>query len=183
MDFQKLVIRFAVAIGALAFFAPAGKADVTYTYTGNPFNQFGGSATCPPECNFSGFFTVAASLGANVSGVGFIPLDFSFTDGSTTITKADATSFSFGGFSTDASGIITGWNMGFNGMLFSGTNPPGCLGCRVVDGSFTLTQFAEVNDNPGVWTLTTTATPEPSSFLLLTSGLIAVGCLLKKCSA
>src|SRR5260370_17121467 len=98
MDFQKLATRFAVVIGALALLAAAGKADTTYTYTGNPFNQFGGSATCPPECNFSGFFTVTAPL-VNFSG-GLVPLTFSFTDGSTAITPADPTLFSFSTFST-----------------------------------------------------------------------------------
>jgi hypothetical protein len=81
--------------------------------------------------------------------------------------------------------MITGWNWGAgntqNIMMFSGTNPPGCTGCRVVDGTVDQPFWgAEVDNSPGTWSAAT-ATPEPTSFFLLGSGLLAlVGNTFKK---
>ena len=102
----------AVLIGALTLFAVTSRADTTYMYAGNPFNQFGGSAVCPPQCSFSGFFTVAAPL-PDSSTVGFAPLTFSFTDGLSTITQTNALAFE-GEVITDSSGEIVSWNLAFD---------------------------------------------------------------------
>src|ERR1700683_3515360 len=96
----------------LALFVPSSKAgSTTYNYTGNPFNQFGGLAACPPQCNITISFTVATAFGPDANEVGALPLSFVVKDGFETITKGNATSFSFGFFSTNAAGVIIGWNI------------------------------------------------------------------------
>src|SRR6266852_9607446 len=95
MDFQKLATRFTLVIGSLALFATVSEANTVYTYTGNPFNQFF-SATCPPECDISGSFTVSAPLAPNLTSLFiFTPNSFSFTDGIVTVTQTNATTSAF----------------------------------------------------------------------------------------
>jgi hypothetical protein len=167
---------------ALVLFTPSSKADTTtYTYTGNAVNQFGGGAACPPECNLTISFTLATALGPDANEVGVIPMSFDLKDGVSTITEISATSFSFGFFTTNSSGDIIGWNIDAITpivSMFSGTAPPGCAGCTVVDLSGTATSFAKLADDPGTWTV---STPEPSSFFMLGIGVIALfGFGLKK---
>jgi RHS repeat-associated protein len=128
---------------------------VTYSYKGNPYNVFFGSAACPPECGVSGSFTVAAPL---QTGTEFLvtPLFFSFTDGVATLTTTSASNpFAV---VTDSSGAITGWNIflttpGY--FIATGTNPPGCVGCGVLDGSGDngVSQGAQISNDPGTWTV------------------------------
>jgi hypothetical protein len=134
---------------------PASAQTTTYSYTGNAYNQFGGTFTCPPVCGIRGSFTVAAPL-PPTSNFSFTPISFSFTDGLTTFTPANTTNPAFD-VVTDSSGNIVSWNMQWlspNDAMFSGTNPPGCVGCRVVDGSFNPNAFAERDNAPGIWTST-----------------------------
>jgi len=170
------------------YMAAPVKADTTYTYTGKDFNQFGAfgggpGATCPPQCNLTVSFTLATALGPDANEVFFNnPLSFVINDGLETITEANATPFGFDHVSTNSSGNITGWNMGWataTDSVFSSTDPPGCTGCRVVDGSFTATTFAEINDNPGTWSFATTV-PEPSSLMMLGVGLLSLAGLTLK---
>jgi hypothetical protein len=67
----------AFAISGLTCALRASADEITYTYTGNQFNNFGGGATCPLECNISGSFTISAPLGSNFDGY-FVPNSFSF---------------------------------------------------------------------------------------------------------
>jgi hypothetical protein len=181
MDLKRLATRFGVVLGALALLAVVGKADTVYTYTGNPFNQFFG-ATCPPECNISGSFTVSTPLAPNLTSLFiFTPNSFSFTDGIVTITQANATASAFEVI-TDSLGNITGWNNEYfsgNFLMFSSTNPPGCVGCSITDQSGVQpnVRFAAINNSAGTWSFVTTPVPEPSSVLLLGTGLLALLCL------
>jgi hypothetical protein len=179
---KRLVQVFGL-IFAIALVAPATRADSTYTYTGNTYNIFFGSAACPPECGVSGSFTVSTSLLAGTE-YSFTPLSFSITDGVETITQANATTSAFT-VVTDSSGAIIGWNMewlttGYS--IFSGTNPPGCVGCSVIDssGDNSVSQGAQVKNDPGTWTSTTTGVPEPSSLSLLCLGILALVALSSK---
>jgi YVTN family beta-propeller protein len=149
-------------IGGSAHRNPLGAVSThtTYTYVGNAYNQFGGAFACPPVCRIKGSFTVAAPLAANANYY-FTPLYFSFTDGLTTFTPSNVTGSAFG-VVTDSSSQIIGWNMDWlapGDDMFSGTNPPGCVGCRVVDGSFGPSAFGEINNSPGTWTSSTSTGP------------------------
>jgi hypothetical protein len=168
----------AFAISALACSLSASAAEITYSYTGNAFNNFGGDATCPLECNISGSFIISAPLGPDFDGY-FVPDSFSFTDGVVTITQSNATSFAFG-FITNSLGEITLWNVNaidpLTSMFIStGISATICpVDCPVVDGSFAPSNYAEVLDDPGTWSSKITATPEPSSLLLLSSGILGL---------
>jgi hypothetical protein len=104
-------IPFGCVMAALALSALPAEADITYTYTGNQFNNFNDSASCPPECNISGSFTLSNPLGSNFTGY-FTPNSFSFTDGINVITQTSATSFAFG-MLTNSYGAIAQWNTEF----------------------------------------------------------------------
>jgi hypothetical protein len=174
---------------ALALFAPSSKADTTYSYVGNPFNQFAPTESCPPHCRITGSFTASTPLLPS-SSYFISPLSFSFTDGSVTFTQDNVTSSAFG-FITDAQGLITGWNLNWfnanNVAMFSGTGTSVIcpVGCSNTDVILTLGSFVagEQND-PGTWTMTTTGVPEPSSLSLLCFGMLGLVALsLKKAIA
>jgi hypothetical protein len=66
--------------------------------------------------------------------------------------------------------------------MFSGTNPPGCVGCIVTDTTFNqdLTIQAAADNDPGTWVTTTSEVPEPSSIALLSTGAIGAFCSLRR---
>ena len=74
-------------VATCVLFTLQGRADTTYTYAGNTFNQFGGGSSCPSRCSISGSFTVGSPLAPNFSGF-FVPTAFSFTDGAVTMTAS-----------------------------------------------------------------------------------------------
>jgi hypothetical protein len=175
-QFTPLLRLFAAAlvfsIPAIGFMPTAMADSVTYSYVGNAYNQSGGTFACPPVCGITGSFTVAAPLTPDANYY-FTPLSFSFKDGLTDFTPSDVSAF---GVVTNSLSQIIGWNMEWltpGDSMFSGTNPPGCGGCRVVDGSFGPLGFAEINDTPGKWT-GPTPVPEPSSIVMLCLGLLGL---------
>src|SRR5271156_2093081 len=106
---RTMIFGFVVAL-AFGFIPHSVSAQkTTYRYTGNNYNQFGGTFACPPVCGITGSFTVAAPLAANANYY-FTPLSFSFTDGLTTFTPANVTGSAFG-VVTNSFGQIIGWNM------------------------------------------------------------------------
>ena len=66
------------------FFVPAF-ADTAYVYTGGAYDTFSSAGFQPT--GLSGEFTVATSLGANLSLASIAPTAFSFTDGFFTLTN------------------------------------------------------------------------------------------------
>jgi hypothetical protein len=183
---------------------PAARADsATYTYTGNAFancyNAYAG--TCANE---TVSITLAAPLGDNLNAANIAAsiTAFSFSDGSGL--KVDPSNFLFGWFyvSTDSSGNISQWSgqAGFctdpscsasdfvttDSGLVQGTPVSVSIDFATVNyptgnPCITLTSFdatacslldtAYVGNNPGTWTV---STPEPSTMLMLGSGLIGL---------
>jgi len=169
-------------------------ADNIYTYTGNAFTYFGGSDQCPSFCSVTGSFTVAAPLTADMPLTAITPESFSFTDGSNIITQANVgVGNSFIEVGTDASGAIVSWNV----ILTEGW-PPNIVtqnyldadpsspayGSMIQDDETVQDEFIDgyaFNQNPGTWTETDpTSTPEPSSLLMLSGGLVGLGFIKRK---
>lgn len=179
---------FGIVLAAVILFVPSVcmASPVTYTYTGNPYADFGGIA-CPPHCSLSGSFTVSASIGDNFDG-SITPTSFSFTDGSLTISNSNLAS-GFFLIITNSVGQITGWgidvvtnnNDGTQNFLITGTANLLALTTdqTILDSisGVSLGPFAENFNDPGTWTSSSVSgtTPEPSSLLLLGTGLLGLG--------
>jgi hypothetical protein len=168
----------------MAFCALSVKADTTYTYTGAPYAE--GAFACPPECNFTGSFTLATPLPANASVA--ISM-FAFNSGPLIFTSLTNGPF---GVSTNSAGVIDSWGIdmvdvldaggdiaeifsgpGEDQRVFGAPNPPNGLKFFAAADSFAS----------GVWTVSTTGTnvPEPASGMLLIAGLVGLaGLALKK---
>jgi hypothetical protein len=169
---------------ALLLFAGISQADTTYDYIGNQFTSCI-SATGP--CNVTGEVTLSSPLVAN-SLQQPIPVGFSFTSIGLTITQGNSLS-SFFQFQTDGSDNIVGWRAVVGSSIgniaaFNVSNIVGGGGdnAGMPGGSDGIAAFGST-PTPGVWTMVNsnpTATPEPSSILLLASGLALVALLSKK---
>jgi YVTN family beta-propeller protein len=94
-------------------------ASTTYNITGNPFTTFTGAASCSPDCNVTGSFTLAQPLAPNLSNATITPTSFSFSVGTSNLTQANTTSASFSSVSTDASGSITAWSISLSSSNFT----------------------------------------------------------------
>lgn|GEM_PF-1939308 len=195
-------VRLIIFLSALLAVPSAALADTTYTYTGNPFTSFGTGTNNPYTASdsVSGSFTLATPLGANYNGnLTIDPTGFSFSDGINTITIQNVNAGLFGHdtlrvFSTDANGVVTGWDIELAGQpALDGTEPyiatwgyitppagvfltPADLG-RQAD-SLLIAGFN--NNDSGTWIMSSNSThvgsasvtPEPSSVLLLGTGLL-----------
>src|ERR1700730_15835807 len=174
--FPYLSILF-IIMGLFAGNAPSVFADTTYTYTGNAFDVFTGSATCPAICSVSGSFSVSSPImtSSDSSTAPLLPTIFSFTDGNTILTPGNASSVTFD-VSTDKFGNIKEWSINLQGISgveilteFTGS------AFEATDLSFSSSGEGFLQGNRGTWV---TTTPEPSTFLLLGLGLLAVLALI-----
>lgn len=153
--------------------------DVIYTYTGNQFNDLRNGATCPPTCNVTGYFDLAAPLADNMPLTVITPLSFSITSGTATLTDGEPTDTSLA-VGTDASGAINTWVWQVVGPAVSptarilteyvssvaaddvriGTDPPPFVG----------PVLGLIQNDHGKWT----EVPEPEGLPILGIGLLGI---------
>jgi hypothetical protein len=178
-------VRLALPYFLVAWFltgplARSARADVIYTYTGNPFDIFADCLSCPPECNVAGSFTLAQPLAANLSLATITPVSFSLTSAGVTLTDG-IPPYTELLITTNTLGQIVHWVWDVVGPANGptaeiitenavvtvddvrlGTGPPPFVG-DVVGVVF----------DPGTWSAATTV-PEPGRFLLLGTGLLGI---------
>jgi hypothetical protein len=161
-------------------------ADTVYTYTGNNFDNFDYANTSYSTSDFISLsFDVEAPLAANLSTVMLTPTSYTVSDGVETLNQMTVSESIFI-FSTDASGNINDWNLVFEILdedraILTYWHP------GLIDGGdASLNGFGDgawnVN-SPGTWTSSTTppsTVPEPSTLLLLGSGLLATRGMIRR---
>ena len=163
----------------------AASADTVYTYTGNNFNVVHGSDFTTSD-RVSGYFVLPTPVPAN-SGFSDPPANtpiYNFTNGVETLTNQTAQDATFQ-FSTDAQGNISQWFIlidSTHGSLAT-SNYGADISLDEDNGTYDPTgggtsanlQYGQIDADPGTWTTSTSApTPEPSSLLLLSTGLLGV---------
>ena len=175
----------------------AWAAPVTYTYTGPAFTTFTGIAACGVQCNLSGSFTVSSALTGGLTNVTITPTSFSFTDGLNTLTNLNTMDAGdqalFLLFSTNGAGQITQWEITLQDISvaqfetlssISGGipedktwigNPGTTTGTALVDGIAGGPSGSWVPSTPST---PPSLTPEPTSLLLLSTGLLGLGMML-----
>jgi len=155
-----------------AFSLPA-LADTMYDYTGNDFTIYPSPYTA--NDSVSGYFTTAAPLGDDLSNQLVNFTSYSFNDGEQTLTNLNSTDYSvLFTVSTDLNGNIIGWNI----FLGSDANANSFINTTttfdqdqvgLVQGASNV--YAQNDDDPGKWAM---VTPEPSSLLLLSTGILGL---------
>jgi hypothetical protein len=176
---KKLLWSVALTVFAGLLCAPAVANSVTYTYTGNPYNQFY-DMSCPPDCGISGSLTLSSPIGANYYGA-VTPISFSFTDGTLTMSSA-LSNFEGADFAlvTNAKGDIIGWAIDLwqpdrvDLSTYANFEGPGGEDMTQYVGA-----FASISGDPGSWS-SSLITPEPSSFFLLGTGLLGLVPLIRR---
>jgi hypothetical protein len=172
------------------------QASATYTFTGEDFNSFDGNSNGLTTSDFvTGSLTFASPLGAdfNSNSESFPTLlSWSLSDGVNSLSSANGNSLDiFQDFATDSNGQIDEWF--FAAEESSGDGDPlilvsnesvimndGISGISVEDVSSDIAVGSAWYDGaaPGNWTQS--AAPEPSTVLLLASGIAALVALRAK---
>jgi hypothetical protein len=146
----------------------------TYTYTGNDFTS--ASAPYTTGDSVQGSFTIA-TLGDNLAFGQITPLSFSFSDGVTTYDQTGATVVDFY-VETGATGALVNWLIDLTDLGSDRSIEVGRYSEDYGDGEW-VGGFATVvaaNGEPGVWG----TVPEPSTFVLIPTGLLALALLARK---
>jgi hypothetical protein len=199
-----------LGVGMLAAPIMANAQTETLDYTGSPFtslsidgNLSNGLANAIPRN--AGELVLASPLGDNLNNVAVIPISWSFDSntqfGSIYLNSSnpaagdpgDSMSFLF---STDANGVLTGWNIAVVGGIFEGTNAPSFAAITIGNAGDTYSSgfsnpscnappgvpvdcytVTESNAAAGFWKATVTQAPEmdpasaASGLTLLLGGL------------
>ncbi len=199
---MNLRMKFVFSIGLLGLLGlmlPGSlRADTVYTYTGNAYTACDGipysnpaillptPGTCGPYALSVTFDVMAGTPLDNLTGTNIdaAVTTFTFTDGSgMNITQLNWSAYNFFR-ATDSLGDITAWEivgqapvtdgiviaMDTLGGSFLPADTPNDESILVGDGRPTL-DYGE-SFTPGTWTVT--SVPEPSSLLLLGTGLLAL---------
>ena len=164
--------------------------SVIYTYTGNHFNYYSGWATSAVPVSVNVSFQLAEPLESKLTNAHLSPDRFVFVDGVTRITQADAFDVEFI-VSTDQIGRLSAWSVKASKELafneWTGTTNARmssiAFGTYQLDftyrdecprfyGLCTVTDLADVYDQPGLWTMT--VVPVPTTVWLFGSGLIGL---------
>ena len=166
--------------------SPTAMASVTYTYTGNSFTSVNGNIGATLSNHISISFSVAASLASNlncatlqVGGTGSL-LSFSMTDGVNTYGSTQNATVQC--VSTSETGQITQWSIGAGNFpggfpYIVSTNIPNFGNVNDIS-ALTTSDFAEVRNNPGVWSqgdATTIDFTDRAAFFAATNNLTTVG--------
>lgn len=174
---KKLFGVVALTAFAALLCTPALAGSVTYTYTGNPYTSSFGDLGCPPDCALSGSFTVSSRLGDNFNGA-VTPASFYFSDGGFFVSPLNAI-FSQFDVVTNASGAIIQWNIQLNQAYDVYLSTYNFGGGNSQDMSYYVGAQASNFGDPGTWS-ESGATPEPSSLLLLATGLLGLGPFIRR---
>ena len=128
----------------------------------------------------SGWFEVADPIAGNASNVIITPLSWSFSDGRNTYASVDSALTTPFQVSTNGTGEFSNWYIAFQRFgagylstvnIISSVYDQGAVEPNWFSPS-TQRENADVYSKPGVWTATTV--PEPSTLLLLGSGLLGL---------
>jgi len=188
MDLTPFIQGIALDDGVVSWNYQPEIVPITYNYAGNNF-----SSVDPPYStsdSLQGWFTLPQPLGVSLvqANVGSALLDFSFSDGQQTRTKANSHVCSFQ-LSTDAGGNITGWFISFQQsptpsggqpqeVMDSGSGFGDQVGIAPSDGTVCATLVPTTvasTATPGIW-LTGAVPPNATnsavcSFAMATNGL------------
>jgi hypothetical protein len=188
-------------LASLLGIAIPASADVVYDYTGSPFTRVEGAYSNALGQSITGTFTFASALTPNTVYYWFSPSpeipSWNLTVDGQTWTSSDSTLQDGWSFRTDNSGNIFDWSFNFDAT-------GGSLGVQWTDsGGDSETAYPTLiinttndvlqnyyyphndlasNTSAGSWSLDTSsaATPEPSSLLLLGTGLAGFAGVLKR---
>lgn len=146
-------------------------ADVTYTYTGNPFQSFGGLYDSTDFV--SGSFTVSSALADSLPEGTITPNSYSFTDGVQTFNSTAPPPEVTIEVGTDLTGAINSWDISFtsaSGNILSTDSASSDFG----EAGASL---GENVGDPGGWVQSgsgTSPVPEPGNLAFIGLGVAAI---------